>query len=190
MKTDNPADFAFERIATYLPEDRRVAYYQYLNRLKSFDSQDDLVVLLEGIAIYSWLTREAPALVAEERRLLSMTIEKRGQRFEEVADRVEKRFISHLECFHGQTAATSASLNSIAADFQKQMTEVTAEFNVQIGMRVKAIDRAAAGISYQNDSLRRQSEELSQNTLNFEIMRYVVLFAAAILVVAAFRRWA
>ena len=81
MRLSEPQQrLVFEEIGKYLPAERAVSYYRVLSRLKHLHPDDDLVVVLEAMAINTWLTRDAPDRMAQERKIIVSQLDERIER--------------------------------------------------------------------------------------------------------------
>jgi len=63
-------DSAFDRIAAYLPAEQRASYYRYVAHLRTLNPKDELLILAEGMAVFTCISRQLPEAVADEREKL------------------------------------------------------------------------------------------------------------------------
>lgn len=64
-------DSVFDRIGAYLPAEQREMFFRYVTHLRTLDPGDSLLVLAEGMAVFTCLARQVPeALVHERKELL------------------------------------------------------------------------------------------------------------------------
>jgi hypothetical protein len=63
-------DSAFDRIAAYLPADQRASYFRYVAHLRTLNPKDELLILAEGMAVFTCISRQLPEALADEREKL------------------------------------------------------------------------------------------------------------------------
>ena len=64
------AESVYDRIGSYLPSDQREMFFRYVAHLRTLDSGDSLLVLAEGMAVFTCLSRQLPEALAGEREKL------------------------------------------------------------------------------------------------------------------------
>jgi len=64
------AESVYDRIGSYLPTDQREMFFRYVAHLRTLDSGDSLLVLAEGMAVFTCLSRQLPEALAGEREKL------------------------------------------------------------------------------------------------------------------------
>jgi hypothetical protein len=67
---DRFPDSAYDRIGAYLPEDQRASYYRYVAHLRTLNPKDELLILAEGMAVFTCISRQLPEAITDERRTL------------------------------------------------------------------------------------------------------------------------
>lgn len=64
-------DSSYDRIASYLTVEQRASYFRYLAHLRTFNPKDELLVLAEGMALFTCIAHQVPdALTTERERLV------------------------------------------------------------------------------------------------------------------------
>ena len=64
------ADSVYDRIGSYLPTDQREMFFRYVAHLRTLDPGDSLLVLAEGMAIFTCIARQVPEAFGIEREKL------------------------------------------------------------------------------------------------------------------------
>ena len=67
---DRFPDSAYDRIGAYLPEEQRASYYRYVAHLRTLNPKDELLILAEGMAVFTYIARLVPEALADEREKL------------------------------------------------------------------------------------------------------------------------
>jgi hypothetical protein len=68
-----PARFpesVYDRIGSYLPTDQREMFFRYVANLRMLDTGDPLLLLAEGMAVFTCISRQVPEALAGEREKL------------------------------------------------------------------------------------------------------------------------
>lgn len=61
-----------DRIGSYLPAEERASFYRYIAHLRTFNPTDELLILAEGMSIFTCIARQVPdALATESKALLT-----------------------------------------------------------------------------------------------------------------------
>ena len=64
------ADSVYDRIGSYLPTDQREMFFRYVAHLRTLDPGDSLLLLAEGMAVFTCISRQVPEALADEREKL------------------------------------------------------------------------------------------------------------------------
>lgn len=64
------SDTVFDRIGSYLPADQRELFFRYVLHLRTLDPGDSLLILAEGMAVFTCIARQVPEALAGEREKL------------------------------------------------------------------------------------------------------------------------
>ncbi len=65
-------DSVYDRIGLYLPTDQREMFFRYVAHLRTLDPDDSLLLLAEGMAVFTCISRQVPeALTVEREKLLA-----------------------------------------------------------------------------------------------------------------------
>ena len=63
-------DSVYDRIGSYLPTDQREMFFRYVANLRTLDPGDSLLLLAEGMAVFTCISRQVPEALAGEREKL------------------------------------------------------------------------------------------------------------------------
>jgi len=63
-------DSVFDRIGSYLPAEQRASYFRYVANLRTLNPKDELLVLAEGMALFTCIARQVPEALGTEREKL------------------------------------------------------------------------------------------------------------------------
>ena len=63
-------DSVYDRIGSYLPTDQREMFFRYVANLRTLDPGDPLLLLAEGMAVFTCISRQVPEALAGEREKL------------------------------------------------------------------------------------------------------------------------
>jgi hypothetical protein len=64
------SDSVYDRIGSYLPADQREMFFRYVAHLRTLDPGDSLLVLAEGMAVFTCISRQVPEALGIEREKL------------------------------------------------------------------------------------------------------------------------
>ncbi len=88
----------FDELASLVPEERQAAYYRVIAHTRTLSPNDEMLRILEAMGVLALLTRETPAAIAAERKLLRTILENSAsqataveKRMEQYATRLESR---------------------------------------------------------------------------------------------------
>jgi hypothetical protein len=92
----------FDELAGLVPEERLTAYYRVIAHTRTLSPNDEMLRILEAMGVLALLTRETPAAIAAERKLLQKVLETSAaqagaveKRMEAYTTRLESR-LAHL----------------------------------------------------------------------------------------------
>lgn len=60
-------DSVFDHIGSYLPAEQRASYFRYVANLRTLNPKDELLVLAEGMALFTCIARQVPEALGSER---------------------------------------------------------------------------------------------------------------------------
>ena len=63
-------DSVYDRIGSYLPTEQREMFFRYVANLRTLDADDPLLLLAEGMAVFTCISRQVPEALAGEREKL------------------------------------------------------------------------------------------------------------------------
>jgi hypothetical protein len=93
---DSESQTLFDELAGLVPAERQAEYYRVIAHTRTLSPNDEMLRVLEAMGILALLTRETPAAIGAERKLLQKILESSASQ----ANVVEKRmagYASHLE---------------------------------------------------------------------------------------------
>src|ERR1700677_1947264 len=79
----------FDELAGLVPEERLTAYYRVIAHTRTLSPNDEMLRILEAMGVLALLTRETPAAIAAERKLLQKVLETSASQAGEVEKRME-----------------------------------------------------------------------------------------------------
>ncbi len=95
---DSESQTLFDELAGLVPAERQAEYYRVIAHTRTLSPNDEMLRILEAMGILALLTRETPAEIAAERKLLRKILESSAfaanavaKRMEECASRFESR---------------------------------------------------------------------------------------------------
>jgi hypothetical protein len=86
----------FDELAGLVPAERQAEYYRVIAHTRTLSPNDKMLRLLEAMGILALLTRETPAAIATERKLLRKILETSASQVNAVEKRMEA-YTSRLE---------------------------------------------------------------------------------------------
>jgi len=90
-ETQTETSTLFDELAGLVPEERLTAYYRVIAHTRTLSPNDEMLRILEAMGVLALLTRETPAAIAAERKLLRTILESSASQ----ASAVEKRMESY-----------------------------------------------------------------------------------------------
>jgi hypothetical protein len=96
---DSESQTLFDELAGLVPAERQAEYYRVIAHTRTLSPNDEMLRILEAMGILALLTRETPAEIAAERKLLRKILESSASAANAVAKRMEEcasRFESRL----------------------------------------------------------------------------------------------
>jgi hypothetical protein len=96
---DSESQTLFDELAGLVPVERQAEYYRVIAHTRTLSPNDEVLRVLEAMGILALLTRETPAEIAAERKLLRKILESSASAANAVAKRMEEcasRFESRL----------------------------------------------------------------------------------------------
>jgi hypothetical protein len=96
---DSESQTLFDELAGLVPAERQAEYYRVIAHTRTLSPNDEMLRILEAMGILALLTRETPAEIAAERKLLRKILESSASPANAVAKRMEEcasRFESRL----------------------------------------------------------------------------------------------
>ncbi|HXZ40849.1 MAG TPA: hypothetical protein VEG68_08910 [Terriglobales bacterium] len=79
----------FDELAALVPEERLTEYYRVIAHTRTLGPNDEMLRILEAMGVLALLTRETPAAIAAERKLLRKILESSASQACEVEKRLE-----------------------------------------------------------------------------------------------------
>jgi hypothetical protein len=90
-ETQTETSTLFDELAGLVPEERLTEYYRVIAHTRTLSPNDEMLRILEAMGVLALLTRETPAAIAAERKLLRTILENSASQ----ASAVEKRMESY-----------------------------------------------------------------------------------------------
>lgn len=79
----------FDELAGLVPEERQTEYYRVIAHTRTLSPNDEMLRILEAMGVLALLTRETPAAIAAERKLLRTILESSASQANAVEKRIE-----------------------------------------------------------------------------------------------------
>lgn len=79
----------FDELAGLVPEERLTEYYRVIAHTRTLSPNDEMLRILEAMGVLALLTRETPAAIAAERKLLQKVLETSASQASAVEKRME-----------------------------------------------------------------------------------------------------
>jgi len=95
-ETDAETRTLFDELASLVPEERQADYYRVIAHTRTLSPNDEMLRILEAMGVLALLTRETPAAIATERKLLRNILEASATQASAVEERMEQ-YTSRLE---------------------------------------------------------------------------------------------
>jgi hypothetical protein len=86
----------FDELAGLVPEERLTEYYRVIAHTRTLSPNDEMLRILEAMGVLALLTRETPAAIAAERKLLRSVLESSASQANAVEKRMEQ-YAARLE---------------------------------------------------------------------------------------------
>ncbi len=80
----------FDELAGLVPEERQAEYYRVIAHTRTLSPNDEMLRILEAMGVLALLTRETPAEIAAERKILRKILEVSATQASEVEKRMEQ----------------------------------------------------------------------------------------------------
>ena len=74
-ETQDETSTLFDELASLVPEERLTEYYRVIAHTRTLSPNDQMLRILEAMGVLALLTRETPAVIAAERKLLRAILE-------------------------------------------------------------------------------------------------------------------
>lgn len=101
-------DSVYDRIGSYLTVEQRASYFRYLTHLRTFNPKDELLVLAEGMALFTCIARQVPDAITTEREKLLTELARIGAKHETATTNatadVRALFAAHQKLFEQNIA--------------------------------------------------------------------------------------
>ena len=95
-ETQSETPSLFDELAGLVPEERLTEYYRVIAHTRTLSPSDEMLRILEAMGILALLTRETPAAIAAERKLLRSVLESSASQANAVEKRMEQ-YATRLE---------------------------------------------------------------------------------------------
>ncbi len=154
-------DSVYDRIASYLPTDQREMFFRYVANLRALDAGDPLIMLAEGMAVFTCVGRQVPEALGVEREKLLAEFARLCTRHESanvnaVADlralfAAQQRLLEqNLAAWHGKGQQTALALDSTAKRFEESAHRTLARLQAACGdLQATSKEHHAAATSAQ-----------------------------------------
>ena len=178
------SDSVYDRIATYLPATRRESFFRYVAHLKTLAPDDDLMVLAEGMALFSCIARDVPLALVEERKTLLAQFGDVCSRFEKSAESgttdIRAMFMAHqklldqnMGAWQNREQTTVRALEEVASNFERTV----AVQNALLVATVEKVDAATQEHRKKSDHVGRLLTFVNWHNLVWPSLAFTLLGA-------------
>lgn len=137
-------DSVFDRIGSYLPVEQRASYFRYVANLRTLNPKDELLVLAEGMALFTCIARQVPEALGSEREKLLAEFARLCAKHETATTNatadVRALFTAHQKLLEQNIAAwqnkeqqTAQSLDRTAKRFEETANQCAARLQAACG---------------------------------------------------------
>jgi hypothetical protein len=150
-----------DRIGCYLPAEQRASFYRYIAHLRTFNPKDELLVLAEGMALFTCIARQVPDALASESKALLTEFARISAKHETATTNatsdVRTLFAAHQKLLEQNIATwqnreqqTVQSLHRIAKRFEESATQCTTRLQGACGeLQAATTEHHAAAVKAQ-----------------------------------------
>ena len=151
------ADSVYDRIGSYLPTDQREMFFRYVAHLRTLDPGDSLLVLAEGMAVFTCLSRQVPEALGTEREKLLAEFARLCAKHETATTNatadVRTLFTAHqklleqnIAAWQNREQAAAQSLDRTAKRFEEAVNQAVARLQAA-GTKVEAATKEHATVA-------------------------------------------
>jgi len=137
-------DSVFDRIGSFLPSEQRASFFRYVANLRTLNSKDELLVLAEGMALFTCIARQVPEALGSEREKLLAEFARLCAKHETATTNatadVRTLFAAHQKLLEQNIAAwqnkeqhAAQSLDRIAKRFEEMANQCAARLQSTCG---------------------------------------------------------
>ena len=130
-------DSVYDRIGSYLPTDQREMFFRYVANLRTLDTGDPLLLLAEGMAVFTCISRQVPEALAGEREKLLAEFARLCAKHEAATANAtadtramfaaQQRLLEQsIAAWHNKEQQTALSLERSAKRFEESATQAIA----------------------------------------------------------------
>jgi hypothetical protein len=177
-----PPRLVFEEIGKYLPAERAVSYYRVLSRLKHLHPDDDLVVVLEAMAINTWLTRDAPDRMATERKILVSILDERVDRCQTLLSEGNSALRQKIHLADRDAADARSEQRRVIADFRRHIDARAEVASKQFGEVTTQVKDAYQSLSWTTAELTKHIREMQERDVWSKIWRTLFIFGLGVVI--------
>lgn len=175
-----PQRLVFEDIAKYLPPERVETYFRVLSRIKHLNPNDDLVVVLEAMGIYAWLTRDAPDRMASERHILMQLLDDRIERCQSLLHESNYAVLRKMERADQDLSEARRQQRITIDDFRRHIDARVERAQGQMDVLVQQIENATFSLKQMNERSERFLTDVKSTHLRSRLMSCIALFALGV----------
>ena len=130
-------DSVYDRIDSYLPTDQREMFFRYVANLRTLDTGDPLLLLAEGMAVFTCISRQVPEALAGEREKLLAEFARLCAKHEAATTTAtadtramfatqQKLLEQNIAAWHNKEQQAAQSLERSAKRFEESATQAIA----------------------------------------------------------------
>jgi hypothetical protein len=137
-------DSVFDRIGGFLPEEQRTVFFRYVAHLRTLNPKDELLVLAEGMALFTCIARQVPESIGAEREKLLTELVRLGAKHESATTNAtadmrtlltahQKLLEQNIASWQNKEQQAAQSLDRIAKRFEEAANQCSARLQVACG---------------------------------------------------------
>ena len=166
------AESVYDRIGSYLPTDQREMFFRYVAHLRTLDPGDSLLVLAEGMAVFTCISRQVPEALGIEREKLLAEFARLCGKHEAATTNAtadvralfaaqQKLLEQNIATWHNKEQQAAQSLDRTAKKFEESAAQNVARLQTACTEMLAATkDHQAAATKAQNWVSRVSLESL------------------------------
>ena len=155
-------DSVYDRIGSYLPTDQREMFFRYVANLRTLEAGDTLLLLAEGMAVFTCISRQVPEALAGEREKLLAEFAKLCAKHESATVNAtadtramfaaqQKLLEQNIATWHNKEQQTALALDGTARRFEESVNRYLTRIQTACGeLQTATKDHQVGAMKVQN----------------------------------------